>query len=312
MRAVETEQLVVEYARDGVKKTALSDISLEIGQGEVRGFLGPNGAGKTTLCRVLSTVISPSSGTVKVMGKDVLAQGQDVRRTIGLCLGGERGLYTRLTGKQNLEYWASLYGLSRRQTQETISLLMQRTGLGRRSDDKVETYSRGMKQRLHLARALVGDPRVLVLDEPTVGLDPAAAHEFRRLVKEQVRDGVTVVLTTHDMREAESLCDRITLLDAGTIVQTATPAQLKEWSEAFGRVEARAVTRAARDRVGKIHGVASLEEEDDRVLITFSNASAAEEAMVTLVRNGARNVQSHEATLEDVYLKLFGSRGLEA
>src|SRR2546421_4874670 len=198
--------------------TALDRVSLAIPVGEVHGLLGPNGAGKTTLVKILSTVLLPTSGRATVLGHDVVADARAVRPQIGIVFGGERGLYWRLTGRQNLEYWGALYKLSSRLTRERAQKLLERVGLTDKADQRVEEYSRGMKQRLHLARGLMGDARVLFLDEPTTGMDPLAAREFRTLIGELRGEGRTILLATHDMVEAEIVCDRVTLIDRGKII----------------------------------------------------------------------------------------------
>ena len=146
---------------------ALDGVDLTVARGEIHGLLGPNGAGKTTLVKILSTILTPSGGTAAVLGHDVITDPEAVRRSIGLVFGGERGLYTLLSARQNLEYWAALYGVPPRETDRRVGELLDGVGLGDRADDRVETYSRGMKQRLHLARGLISDPEVLFLDERT-------------------------------------------------------------------------------------------------------------------------------------------------
>ncbi len=177
MVAVQTENLRRLYKGQNKRPsvTALDDVNLSIDEGEVQGLLGPNGAGKTTLVKVLSTVLLPTAGS----GHDVVRETKTVRQLIGIVFGGDRGLYARLTGRQNLEYWAALYRVPTSTGKRRVSELLDRVGMADRADDLVETYSRGMKQRLHLARGLVADAKVLFLDEPTTGLDPVAAREFR-------------------------------------------------------------------------------------------------------------------------------------
>src|SRR6266511_3209649 len=202
--AVEEVTRVFEPRRKrDARVVALDRVSLEIPQGEIHGLLGPNGAGKTTLVKILSTVLVPTSGRARVLGHDVVGEAAAVRPLIGIVFGGERGLYWRLTGRQNLEYWGALYKLSRAEIRVRSEQLIERVGLIERADERVETYSRGMKQRLHLARGLIGDANVLFLDEPTTGMDPLAAREFRRLIGELRGEGRTILLATHDMVEAE-------------------------------------------------------------------------------------------------------------
>lgn len=202
-------------------RVALDSVSLSLAPGGVHALLGPNGAGKTTLCRIASTVLLPSTGTVEVLGHHVVAEANKVRRLIAIVFGGDRGLYDRLTAEENLWFWCSMYGLRRRTARDRTSELLQRMGLGSRAKERVETFSRGMKQRLHLARGLVSDPRLLILDEPTVGMDPVSAREFRSLVAELRAEGRTILLTTHDLYEAEDLADTVTVIDRGRILTHA-------------------------------------------------------------------------------------------
>jgi ABC-2 type transport system ATP-binding protein len=205
---------------------ALRGLDLDIARGEIHGLLGPNGAGKTTLCRILATVLLPSSGSVQVLGYDVIRQATSVRRSIGVVFGGDKGLYPRLTGRQNLRFWAALHGLSPAEGRAVSKRLLQRVGLSERADERVEGYSRGMRQRLHLARGIVGDPALVLLDEPTSGMDPVAAIEFRTFVTELRDEGRTLLLATHNMAEAEQLCDRVTLIDQGCALASGSPQRL--------------------------------------------------------------------------------------
>src|SRR4051812_33838534 len=183
VQAVEVQEIRRVFTpRKREAVTALDSVSLSIPEGEVHGLLGPNGAGKTTLVKILSTVLLPTDGRAFVGGHDVVAETKAVRPLIGIVFGGERGLYTRLSARQNLEYWGALYRLSSPQIKARSAMLLERVGLTERADQRVEEFSRGMKQRLHLARGLMGDARVLFLDEPTTGMDPLAAREFRTLI----------------------------------------------------------------------------------------------------------------------------------
>ncbi|MCU1640730.1 MAG: hypothetical protein JWN03_1005 [Nocardia sp.] len=220
---VETDRLTRMFTTAGGRRiTALDSVTLAVEQGEVVGLLGPNGAGKTTLSRILTTLLVPSSGTAHIAGHDVVREPKEVRRRIGLVLGGDRGLYGRLTARQNLLYWAALQRLSSRAARQRTDDLLERLGLTARSEDRVETFSRGMIQRVHLARALIGDPEVLIMDEPTNGMDPHAAAGFRTLVHELRASGTTVLLATHDMHEAQALCSRLALIDRGRVLRWGT------------------------------------------------------------------------------------------
>jgi ABC-2 type transport system ATP-binding protein len=281
--AVEVERItrVFEPRRKRDERVvALDEVSLDVPAGEIHGLLGPNGAGKTTLVKILSTVLLPTEGTARVLGRDVVTETAAVRPRIGIVFGGERGLYWRLSGRQNLEYWGALYRVPTPVARDRARQLLERVGLTGRADAKVETYSRGMKQRLHLARGLMGDPQVLFLDEPTTGMDPIAAREFRALIAELQHEGRTILLTTHDMAEAETVCGRVTLIDRGKVLATETPRTLGRVISRFQRIE--------------IDG-----EEETRAVLRH------------LVDRGVVSVRTTQPSLEEVYVQLIGERGLE-
>lgn len=207
---------------------AVKDISFDVNKGELFVMVGPNGAGKTTTMKILTTLLLPTSGRVSVLGLDVTRQSRDLKKRIGFVFGGERGLYWRLSGKDNLKYFATLYGIPKAIAQDRISSLLEVVGLKERQDSRVEQYSRGMKQRLHLARGLLNDPEVLFLDEPTLGLDPVAARDIRKMIRTIVDDGKTVFMTTHYMFEADELADRVAVVQKGEIVALEKPQDLKD------------------------------------------------------------------------------------
>lgn len=235
--AIEVQNLYRRYAgqRGAVPVEALRNVSLAVPDGEIFGILGPNGAGKTTLVRILSTLLTPSTGSAQVNGLDVVRDADDVRRQIGVAFGGERGLYDRLSAEDNLRFAAQLYDVDRRRVRTRIHDLLELVGLSDKARSRVETFSRGMKQRLHIARALVHDPGVLFLDEPSSGLDPVAARALRSLVLELRLQGKTILLTTHSMAEADELCDRVSILTGGVVRRMGSPVELKSNVE-LGRV----------------------------------------------------------------------------
>jgi ABC-2 type transport system ATP-binding protein len=290
---------------------ALDDVSLEIPQGEIHGLLGPNGAGKTTLVKILSTVLLPTSGRARVLGHDVVDETKAVRPLIGIVFGGERGLYWRLTGRQNLEYWGALYKLSARETKERTQRLIERVGLTERADERVETYSRGMKQRLHLARGLIGDAKILFLDEPTTGMDPLAGREFRALIAELKDEGRTILLATHDMVEAETVCDRVTLIDRGKLIATESPRTLGHVISRFQRIDVEGVDSAVLAEVRTLAGVSSVTEADGGARIEVDEEGATQVVLGRLVEAGATSVRTSLPSLEEVYVQLIGDRGLE-
>jgi ABC-2 type transport system ATP-binding protein len=219
VKAIEVQKLTRTY--NGL--VAVNDISFSVESGEVFGFLGPNGAGKTTTIRILTGQLRPTSGTARVAGYDVVTEREALQPQIGVVFE-THNLYERLSARDNLLFAARLYGVSKRRVDEALAY----TGLTSRARDKVNKYSNGMKQRLLIARALLHEPKVLFLDEPTTGLDPHIAREIRAIVANLAENGTTVFLTTHYMEEADQLSSRVAFIDQGQIVAVDTPARLKE------------------------------------------------------------------------------------
>jgi ABC-2 type transport system ATP-binding protein len=314
--AVETAVEVREIRRSFTPRkrepvVALDGVSLSIPAGEVHGLLGPNGAGKTTLVKILSTVLLPSAGSAFVCGFDVVEETKAVRPLIGIVFGGERGLYTRLTARQNLVYWGALYRLAGAEIKSRSELLLERVGLADRADQRVEEFSRGMKQRLHLARGLIGDARVLFLDEPTTGMDPLAAREFRALIEELKDEGRTILLTTHDMVEAETVCDRVTLIDRGRLIATETPRSLGTLISRFQRID---VEDAPGELLGEIEHLAGVSavtaQPDGSVRIEVNEEGATTVVLRRLVDNGVTSVRTSLPSLDEVNVHVMGERGL--
>jgi len=296
------------------KIEALKGISFEVKKGEIFGLLGPNGAGKTTTIKILTTLLLPTSGQVYVLGYDVKKHTKEIRKRINLVMGGERNLYQRLSALENLEYFADLYGLPVRGRKEKILSLIEMVGLPRsRINDRVETYSKGMKQRLQIARALLNDPDVLFLDEPTVGLDPAGARALRELVKKIRKQGKTVILTTHYMYEAEELCDRIAFLKEGSILMIDTPEALKKaHSEHFEiKIVAKKVDKEFLKKLKSRSFVVDISSQivDIGMKITIKiepSSDALPEIFRYFEGTDVVDVSIKKSTLEDVYMKLLG------
>src|SRR5213596_3996257 len=233
---------------------AVRGISFAIDEGELFGLLGPNGAGKTTTIKMLITLLIPTAGSARVLGLDVVKDAREVRKRIGYVFGGERGVYERLSGYDNLRYFAELYGVPAKLQKRRIEELLELVGLKGREHERAEGYSRGMKQRLHVARGLLHDPEVLFLDEPTIGLDPVGAREIRATIASLTEAGKTVLLTTHYMFEADALCDRIAVISQGSIVAEGTPLDLKR-GVAQGSVVEVEVYGVAGEAVERVRGL---------------------------------------------------------
>lgn len=226
---IHVENLTRVFGKGENSKRAVDNISFDVERGEIFGILGPNGAGKTTTIKMLSTLLLPTSGTALVLGQDVMQKDvTDLRRKVNVVSGGERGLYYRLTGRQNMQYFADLYGIPKKDQKELIDRLLEKVELTDAADKKIEDYSRGMKQRIHIARSLVNDPEILFLDEPTIGLDPEISKGIRKLVRALSDGGTTVILTTHYMFEAEELCSRAVILSKGKIKGYGSITELKD------------------------------------------------------------------------------------
>ena len=291
---------------------ALRNLSFTVPRRSVFGLLGPNGAGKTTTIRILSTLLTPTVGQARVLGFDVVSEASKVRGRIGLILGGERGFYGRLSGVENLRYFAALNHLGRDLSRKRIEELLEMVGLASASDRPVEQYSRGMRQRLHVARGLLAEPELLFMDEPTIGLDPLGAQEVRQLIPELVRRGMTVLLTTHYMFEADEVCDQIAIINRGEIVASGTPSKVKRGFSKVAILEvllrqSRAEASEELTRVPDVERVISSEEGPFQKLTIHASPGRDIRGDVTTVL-GQENVESivvRDPTLEEAYLSII-------
>jgi ABC-2 type transport system ATP-binding protein len=298
--------------------TAVGDISFHVQRGELFGLLGPNGAGKTTTVKMLSTLLLPTAGTISILGRDILRETNTVRKHIGFTFGGARGLYGRLSALDNLRYFAELYALEPDVAARRIPELLEVVGLKDRGGDRVETFSSGMQQRLHLARALLHDPELIYLDEPTVGIDPVGARELRAAVKELVARGKTILLTTHYMAEAEELCDHIAIVNHGRIVAEDTPYALKQRITGESVIDLQvspADVDSIRARLAGLNGNLSMEVGDLNAMKQLSIRTSEPEPVLQLLAGelGAgliRGMEVRSQTLEDVYVAIIkGDQG---
>jgi len=286
------------------KTAAVEDLTLVIEAGEVLGFLGPNGAGKTTTIRMLAGMISPTKGYAIVAGHRTDRDVEELHEIVGI-LTQTPGLYNRLGARRNLEYFASFYPSieSKSQVEKYLRLM----GLWERRDNKVGTFSKGMKQRLALARALVHEPKVLFLDEPTAGLDPEAAGEVRQLIRTLREEGRTIFLSTHNLGEAEILCNRIAVLHT-RLLALDTPEQLRR--RFFRRqiiVQLEALDAKVTDVVKKLPFVQEMREEGSQLILELTELERNRPELVkAIVETGGRviGVSEKQYPLEDVYLRL--------
>ncbi|HEX9371284.1 MAG TPA: ABC transporter ATP-binding protein [Roseiflexaceae bacterium] len=302
---------------------AVDGVSLEIAQGELFGILGQNGAGKTTLIKMLCTALLPSSGSASVAGYDVVREARRVRAAIGLVSGEERSFYWRLTGRENLAFFAALYHVPPSDVRRRIELLLQGVGLTNDADRPFRTYSTGMRQKLAIARGLLNEPQVLFMDEPTRSLDPISAQGVRRFVADYIIGelGSTVILATHSMAEAEELCNRVALIRTGRIVAHGSVDQLRQTLH-YGvhrELRLRHMPPDLPDALRRIPGVLSLQVAREEGLHVLDLAMSAEGALLAAVlretiESGADvyDCVTRQVSLEEIYLHTLGDAPVPA
>jgi ABC-2 type transport system ATP-binding protein len=320
---VRTEMLSKTYevrARKGLFKSkkrsveALKGVSLEVNQGEIFGLLGPNGAGKTTLIKILTTLLIPTNGDAWINGYNVTREEDKVRASVGCMLMGERGLYWKLTGRENLEYFGALYHLEPSSRRKRANQILEQLKLEEIADRAVESYSSGQKMSLAFGKALINDAPLLVLDEPTNTLDVPSASELRSIVRQLNAQGKTVIYTTHIMSEAETLCNRVAIIDRGELLALGTVDELKTSLQREGVTHIEGVIPArAADAVRTIPSVlrATRTAQDGGALLTVVTASGREilpQLIEVLTHTGAiiQKIAPEELTLEDVFIAKTG------
>jgi ABC-2 type transport system ATP-binding protein len=282
----ETPILVEDVAYSYDQLLAVDRISFQVEMGEVLGFLGPNGAGKTTTLKMLVGLLAPQEGRIAILGKDIVRSRSEIQSQIGACFE-EKSLYEDISAVANLKFFASLFGIKDLDT----AGLLERVGLSDDRKDRVSNYSKGMKQRLMIARALVNQPRVLFLDEPTDGLDPVSSEAIRTVILEEKAKGVTVFLTTHDMMEADKLSDHVAFISDGEIVTSDTPENLKHQ---YGK-------RILRIRYQKDHEL--IEEE-----LSLEDKKTGRRIEEILGDYDVLDMHTEEASLEDIFIQLTGKK----
>lgn len=289
---------------------AVDDLTLEVYPGEVFGFLGHNGAGKTTTVRLLNGVLAPSAGTARVLGLSPVQEGPQLRRHTGI-LTETPSLDERLTGQENLSIYADLYGVPPGDVAERVHTLLEMFELSERADEKVGGYSKGMKQRLALARALVHRPTLLFLDEPTSGLDPVAIRRVHELITRlSEEEGRTVFMCTHNLAEAQKLCDRVAVLEHGHLVALGTPAELARQVGRSQRLEIEVDpqgTVRAVEILSNIPGISGLSQDGDVITLQGADRETVPGLVAGLTKAGVRiyRVSPQEPALEDIYFALY-------
>ncbi len=293
---------------------AVDRLDIEVHEGEVFGFLGPNGAGKTTTLRLLCALVAPSAGGAEVAGHRLGRDDARIRASVGI-LTEHPGLYERLSAADNLRFFASLYGLDPRTAEAQVDRFLRLMGLYDQRDDAVATFSRGMKQKMAIARAALHEPRILFLDEPTTGLDPDAARTVRELIVSLAKEGRTVFLCTHNLDEADRLCDRIAFFRR-SLIRIDTPDRLR--AELYGRtVELRVLPSPRPEHLACVQAVPGVREawlENGSILVRTDDPLRTDPALVrTLVAAGAEIafVSERRASLEDVYLRIVHDEARE-
>lgn len=300
--------------RRGRKGFSLKDVTFRIEPGQIFTLLGPNGAGKTTIIRILSGSILPGGGRVLVDDEEVTSRGFKSRRSIGLVLGEERAFYYRLSGFQNLEFFGGLYNMKRRELKSRVSEVIELVGLTSAADVQYMRYSSGMKKRLNLARALLHNPTTLLLDEPNSGVDPESAQKIRKIIFKLKEEGCTILLTTHDMEEAEKMADILAFLKEGELVRIGPPREFKEFIERKQLLVVFEDSKAiSSDKLSYLEemakgmeGYQNITFSDGSMVIDFSGEFDINGVISSIINQniGIKDVRSIEPSLEEAFIKL--------
>lgn len=309
------DELIKIFRKRNSEVRAVDGVSFEIEDGELFGLLGPNGAGKTTLIKCISTLLIPDSGNAIVGGFSINDDPLGARKKIGVLTGGERSLYWKLTPRENLKYFAALYGVPRKETRERIDYLLALMDLRDKENERVERLSSGMKQKLSIARTLIHDPPILLIDEPTLGLDPYFARFVRGFIKEELHEKLkkTILLTTHYMEEADDLCNRVAFMYSGKIKALDTPASLKKSMPCEQILEVKCLGDFERDIFGEMEELAGLQvsKKDGFAYVRMNteNPESILSQIIGLLQNKAKilSVLVTSPTLEDVFVQLTGA-----
>jgi ABC-2 type transport system ATP-binding protein len=304
MFAIETFNLTKDF--NGLR--AVNNISIQINQGEIFGLLGLNGAGKTTFISMLCTILKPTSGTAKVNGFDIIKQKDQVRKSIGIVFQ-DSSLEDRLTARENLEIHAGLYGVPKSERKKRIDEVLELVGLVDRQNEIVRKYSGGMKRRLEIARGLIHYPKVLFLDEPTLGLDPQTReHIWDYIKKLAAREKITILLTTHYMEEADALCNRVAIIDRGEIKVLDTPENLKKSLEG-DVITLEVANQTNLEKIKEFEEVKNFHIVDGKIHITVRDGEKFVPKLLSFAEKEGIKVDSiniRRPSLEDVFLHYTG------
>lgn len=304
MLAVEGKE-INKFFQTGIfeKKHVLKNVSLSVEEGVIYGVLGPNGAGKTTLISIFSTLLAPDRGSVSILGMDATKNAGKIREAINISAGNPNFPWS-LSVYENLRYYSMLYGMSKAESEKAISEVVGLLELEQFLFTKFEALSTGTKQRLSLAKALLNEPRLLFLDEPTVGLDPDVSIRIRNWIRRmQEERGMTILLTTHYMREAEQLCKKIAFLRDGRIIADATPGELKRSIKTGDVIAIHYEGSADASEIKGMEGVIDVAEGEGRLKISVRDAEASLDPILKSIRGRIKSVEVKEPDLEDVFLE---------
>lgn len=291
---------------------AVEDISFKVGKGEIFGLVGPNGAGKTTTIKMLTTLLAPTSGVCKVLGYDTFGQEKSVRSRINFIFGGESGVYRRLSARDNLVYFSNLYKIPSKVQKERIPKLLELVGLADRADYRVETFSKGMIQRLQIAKGLINEPEVVFMDEPTIGLDPVGAEALRNIIRELSAKEVTVFLTSHNMYEIQELCKNVAIIDKGHIIVCDTVTNLLEGIDNISTIDIIVNSHIDKEKLFSIEGVISSEWQTEGKVLCVKYETAKSNIIACVIEmigsENIRKIDVSEPSLENVYIKFVGGK----
>lgn len=289
---------------------AVDGISFEVRKGEVFGLLGPNGAGKSTTISMISTLLPPTNGNILFEGRNIFDEPKIIRKKLGV-VPQDIALYPTLTGKENLAFWGNMYGLKGTDLKKRIHEVAEIVGLNDRIKDRVDKYSGGMKRRLNIGAALLHKPEILIMDEPTVGIDPQSRNHILDTVLELNKQGMTIIYTSHYMEEAEYLCSRICIMDQGKIIAAGTQEELVELIKGVTQISLKLdkIDQNILGALKEINGVAGVEMVEDMIAISGENVDNLLADIITKVTAGGRNITSinvKKPNLETVFLHLTG------